>query len=261
MSWWWWWCKVCRIISEVMFQLPLNCLLPAIRCEKHLAHHDGKSTHCQVLPRPHRPGGRHQPVQHTGGLLFFPLFDFVLKVLVNHLLSFCSLFSGSAQHQPLSLVCCHWQESEDPLLRHEGFCQSEDALHTSCRRVVCLSPYYTFCTAFHYCIPIVFTCVPNRCVTSGMPLVAASHPTPTPSWCCSSSSRETHQWYLCFKRYRVGTVAAQFSLILMLYFPTASCSGCKDLFGHVVICYLKHNRQDWAQLPWQYSPVRSKQAL
>lgn len=41
-----------------------------------------------------------------------------------------------------------------------------------------------------------------RCVTLGMRPVAASRPTLTPSWCCSFSSRETHQLSLCCKRYK-----------------------------------------------------------
>lgn len=47
------------------------------------------------------------------------------------------------------------------------------------------------CFHFHY-----------RCVTLEMLHVVASHHMPTPSWCCSSFSRETHQLSLCCKRYR-----------------------------------------------------------
>lgn len=75
------------------------------------------------------------------GSCYSCLFYFVLNIPVNHLLSLCSLISGSAQHQPLSFVRCHRHEGEDPLLCHEGFCQSEYALHTFCSRVVCLFLY------------------------------------------------------------------------------------------------------------------------
>lgn len=47
------------------------------------------------------------------------------------------------------------------------------------------------CFHFHY-----------RCVTLEMRHVVASRHMPTPSWCCSSFSRETHQLSLCCKRYR-----------------------------------------------------------
>lgn len=66
-------------------------------------------------------------------LLFFPCFV-LSQICYNIIILLCfkmtSFFSGSAQHSPLSFVCCHWQESEDTLLCHEGFCQSEYALHT-----------------------------------------------------------------------------------------------------------------------------------
>lgn len=38
-------------------------------------------------------------------------------------------FSGPTQHTPACFICCHWQESEDPLLCHEGLCQGDYAAH------------------------------------------------------------------------------------------------------------------------------------
>lgn len=79
-------------------------------------------------------------------------------------------FSGPAQHTPASILCCYRQKSEDPLLRHEGFCQSERALQTHSQAVyTCLQCRHPLCCCacdnksscvMHYFSTIIFFFVP-----------------------------------------------------------------------------------------------------
>lgn len=67
-----------------------------------------------------------------------------------------SFIPGSAQHTSLGVLCCHWQESEDPLLCHEGFCQSEYASHTQILSIFQCHMFLTFC------IPILLNFLPKQ---------------------------------------------------------------------------------------------------
>lgn len=134
---------------------------------------------------------------------------------LNHLLSFRPLISGSAQHKPLSLVCCHWQESEDPLLRHEGFCQGEYASHALCSRVVCfhIIHFILNCiTAFPSYLLVSLTDVWHRGCLSWQPLLLRLHPhgavlspaeKPTRDTCASRGTElglsrpRFHSWFWC----------------------------------------------------------------
>lgn len=207
---------VCGIISEVIFHLPLNCLLPAIRREKHPAHHDGKSTHCQVLPRPHRPGGRHQPVQHTGRVLFFPRFGFVLNVLVNHLLSFrlfqalhnTNLLASYAAIDRRVKILCYVMKvfAKVSMLRTLSV-----AVLSVCFRII---HFMLNCiTAFPSYLLVSRTDVWHRGCVSWQPLILRLHPhgavlspaeKPTRDTCASRGTElglsrpSFHSWFWCF---------------------------------------------------------------
>lgn len=66
----------------------------ATRCEEYSAHHDGKSTHCQVLPCSHWPWRRHQPLQHTGRAPYASISDCLR----------CEIYLGSKQPLPLQAL-------------------------------------------------------------------------------------------------------------------------------------------------------------
>lgn len=86
-----------EVVTNKLFTCFLN--LPthvhcATRCEEYSAHHDGKSTHCQVLPCSHWPWRRHQPLQHTGRAPYASISDCLR----------CKIYLGSKQPLPLQAL-------------------------------------------------------------------------------------------------------------------------------------------------------------
>lgn len=183
-----------------------SCLHCATRCEEYSAHHHGKSSHCQVLPRPHGPWRRHQPLQHAGrGSLCFPLRIAVRKtVLVEHQhpsapspSRLCTTRTSWLHMQPST---GEWRSSVTswrflpkwaslPLWICHVFSAPDGLSHT-----------------FPLC-PFLFTSPSTRCATSATHLVAACRRTLTLSWCCSSCSRGTLLLSRCSKRCKSTSVA------------------------------------------------------